>query len=168
MMHQLYLIPILLQIAELMKELPEAHAGFQDVCLVLERLLPLLKAKRPLSEEELVVVESSCLEIGTLYPRVFGGTVPPKVHDMVFHLPRLARHQGTVGVREDGLEAKDAIGNGLRRRLACVRAEEERLRLMLQLDEVQMQVNASQCTARIGRRRQAQVASFINLRLLKF
>ena len=144
MMHQLYLIPFLLQIAELMKELPEAHAGFQDVCLVLERLLPLLKAKRPLSEEELVMVESSCLEIGTLYPKVFGGTVPPKVHDMVFHLPRLARHQGTVGgVREDGLEAKHAIGNGLRRRLACVRAEEERLRLMLQLDEVQMRLKSA-------------------------
>ena len=63
---------------------------------------------------------------------------------MMFYLPRLARHQGTVGgVREDGLEAKHAIGNGLRRRLACVRAEEERLRLMLQLEEVQMRLKSA-------------------------
>ena len=106
--------------------------------------MPLLKAKRPLSEEELDLLESSCLEIGTLQPKVFGGTVTPKVHDMVFHLPRLARHQGTVGgLQEDSLEVKHAIGNGLRRRLACVKAEEERLRLMLQLDEVQMRLKST-------------------------
>ena len=102
-------------------------------------MLPLLKAKHPLSGEELDILESSCLEIGTLYPKVFGGTVTPKVHDMVFHLPRFARHQGTVGgLQEDSLEAKHAIGNSLKRCLACVKSEEERLRLMLQLDEVQM------------------------------
>ena len=74
-----------------------------------------------------------------VFPRVFKGTVTPKLHDLVFHLPRIARHLGTVGgVREDNLESKHAIGNSLRRRLACVRAEEEKLKLMLQLDEVRL------------------------------
>ena len=73
------------------------------------------------------------------------GTVTPKLHDLVFHLPRIARHLGTVGgVREDNLESKHAIGNSLRRRLACVRAEEEKLKLMLQLDEVQLRLKSAE------------------------
>ena len=134
----------LTQIAELLKGLPEAHRGFVAVCQVLVKLLPLLKAKRFLSEEELVTLETGNLQIGALYPRVFGGTVPPKIHDQVFHLGRLARHLGTVGgIREDGLEAKHAIGNALRRRLACVRADEERLMRMVQLDEAQQQLKSA-------------------------
>ena len=47
------------------------------------------------------------------------------------------------GVREDGLEAMHAIGNALRRRLACVRADEERLKGMLQLGEAQQQLKSA-------------------------
>ena len=76
-------------------------------------------------------LESICLEVGMLFPKVFKGTVTPKIHDLIFHLPRLARHHGTVGgLREDALESKHAIGNSLRRQLACVQAEEEKLKLM--------------------------------------
>ena len=66
---------------------------------------------------------------------IFAQLHAPKIHDLVFHLPRIARHLGTVGgVREDNLKSKHAIGNSLRRRLACVRAEEEKLKLRLQLE----------------------------------
>ena len=84
---------------------------------------------------------------------VFKGSVAPKIHDLVFHLPRIARHLGTVGgVREDNLESKHAIGNSLRRRLACVRAEEEKLKLMLQLDEVQLRLKSAEFSKPATRR----------------
>ena len=52
---------------------------------------------------------------------------------------------GTVGgVREDNFESKHTIGNSLCRRLACVRAEEEKLKLMLQLDEAQLRLKAAE------------------------
>ena len=138
--------------------MPEAHQGFTEVCQLLKQLQPLLKAKRFLSEQELDLLEKLCLEVGVLFPRVFRGSVTPKIHDLVFHLPRIARHLGTVGgVREDNLESKHAIGNNLKRRLACVRAEEEKLKLMLQLDEVQLRLKSAEfskpATSRVRRRK---------------
>ena len=50
-----------------------------------------------------------------------------------------------------------AIGNSLRRRLACVRAEEEKLKLMLQLDEVQLRLKSAEfskpATSRVRKRK---------------
>ena len=55
------------------------------------------------------------------------------------------------------LESKHAIGNSLRRRLACVRAEEEKLKLMLQLDEVQLRLKSAEfskpATSRVRKRK---------------
>ena len=59
---------------------------------------------------------------------------------------------GTGHVREDNLESKHAIGNSLRRRLACVRAEEEKLKLMLQLDEVQLRLKSAEFSKPATRR----------------
>ena len=150
----LYLIILLQpQIAEVLVEMPDAHNGFQEVCHLLRRLQPLLKARRFLDEKELDLLETLCLEVGVVFPRVFKGSVAPKIHDLVFHLPRIARHLGTVGgVREDNLESKHAIGNSLRRRLACVRAEEEKLKLMLQLDEVQLRLKSAEFSKPATRR----------------
>ena len=154
-MVDLYLIILLQpQIAEVLVEMPDAHNGFQEVCHLLRRLQPLLKARRFLDEKELDLLETLCLEVGVVFPRVFKGSVAPKIHDLVFHLPRIARHLGTVGgVREDNLESKHAIGNSLRRRLACVRAEEEKLKLMLQLDEVQLRLKSAEFSKPASTRR---------------
>ena len=92
----LYLIILLQpQIAEVLVEMPDAHNGFQEVCHLLRRLQPLLKARRFLDEKELDLLETLCLEVGVVFPRVFKGSVAPKIHDLVFHLPRIARHLGT-------------------------------------------------------------------------
>ena len=142
-----------LQGSKVLVEMPDAHNGFQEVCHLLRRLQPLLKARRFLDEKELDLLETLCLEVGVVFPRVFKGSVAPKIHDLVFHLPRIARHLGTVGgVREDNLESKHAIGNSLRRRLACVRAEEEKLKLMLQLDEVQLRLKSAEFSKPATRR----------------
>ena len=48
----LYLIILLQpQIAEVLVEMPDAHNGFQEVCHLLRRLQPLLKARRFLDEQ---------------------------------------------------------------------------------------------------------------------
>ena len=63
-------------------------------------LQPLLKARRFLDEKELDLLETLCLEVGVVFPRVFKGSVAPKIHKLVFHLPRIARHLGTVEASE--------------------------------------------------------------------
>ena len=105
-----------------------------------------------LDEKELDLLETLCLEVGVVFPRVFKGSVAHKIHDLVFRL-RIAINLGTVGgVREDNLESKHAIGKSLRRRLACVRAEEEKLKLMLQLDEVQLRLKSAEFSKPATRR----------------
>ena len=61
--------------------LPEPlQQGFIEFGCALNRLLPLSKAKRFLSEEEIGEVEEVCTQIGILYPQVFrGNTIIPKV-----------------------------------------------------------------------------------------
>ena len=147
------LITHLSQIADVFKEMSEEYNGFTEGCHILKQLQPLVKAKRFLSEAELDLLEKLCLEVGVVFPRVFKGTISPKIHDLVFHLPRIARHLGTVGrVREDVLESKHAIGNGLKRRLACVQAEEQKLKLMLQLDEVQLRMKSAEFSKPVFKR----------------
>ena len=86
-------------------------------------------------------------------PKGFQGKCGSQDTRPCFSPARIARHLGTFGgVREDNLESKHAIGNSLRRRLACVRAEEEKLKLMLQLDEVQLRLKSAEFSKPATRR----------------
>ena len=72
----------------------------------------------------------------------------------------MAREKGTVGgLREEALESKHAAANGQRRRLACVRQKEERLRMMLQADELntQQKKKSSELKAPILTRRKRKI-----------
>ena len=61
--------------------LPEPlQQGFKDFGCALNKLLPLTKAKRNLTDVEIAEVEIICNQIGVLYPQVFkGNTIIPKV-----------------------------------------------------------------------------------------
>ena len=114
-----------------------------------------------LSEEEIRQLEIDCKEFRVVYPRVFkGNTITPKLHELIFYLPEMAREKGTVGgLREEALESKHAAANGQRRRLACVRQKEERLRMMLQADELntQQKKKSSELKAPILTRRKRKI-----------
>ena len=131
----------LFQLAEVLEGVPAARDGFMEFGGLLRRILPLMKAKRMLSEEEIIQLERDCKEFGVVFPRVFkGNNITPKLHELIFYLPEMAREKGTVGgLREEALESKHAAANSQRRRLACMRMKEERLRMMLQADELNTQ-----------------------------
>ena len=131
-------------ISRVLDKLPTDKENFDELCDVLKTLLPLTTAKRFLTEEELQSIETCCHKIGVLYPKTFQPcSITPKIHDLVFHLPRQARHFGTVGgVREDALEAMHANGNELKRRFASVKSRADKLRLMLQGFEAGLQMKA--------------------------
>ena len=78
----------------------------------------------------------------------------PKVHDLIFHLPRSAKHFKTLGaVREDSLEASHAAGNALARRFASVKNRADKLRLMLQGFEAGIKMKAGDLTTPIHTRK---------------
>jgi hypothetical protein len=101
-----------------------------------------MKARRMLTEQEINQVTVDCHLVGELYPKLFkGNSITPKIHDLIFYVPEMARSAGTLGgLHEEGLEAKHPIGNGLKRLLACVRNEEQKLRMMLQKDHLRQEL----------------------------
>ena len=144
-----------MQLAEVLESVPAARDGFLEFGSLLSRILPLMKAKRMLTQPEIVQLEADCKDFGVVYPRVFkGNTITPKLHELIFYLPEMAREKGTVGgLREEALESKHAAANGQRRRLACVRKKEERLRMMLQSDELSTQQKTPKLKEPIFKRR---------------
>ena len=105
-----------MQLAEVLEDVPAAQQGFLAFGSLLSRILPLMKAKRILCEAEIIQLESDCKEFGVVFPQVFrGNTITPKLHELIFYLPEMARAKGTVGgLREEALESKHAIGNNLK------------------------------------------------------
>ena len=98
------------KLAVLLRSKPELYSGFMDFGEVLKRLHHLTQAKRWLTEVEIQQIEADCLAIGHLYPRVFKPvSITPKLHDVIFELPRMARRfQSVGGCREDALESTHA------------------------------------------------------------
>ena len=145
----------------MLQAIPAARAGFLEFGAIVSRLLPLMKAKRQLYPAELDQLEADCHEFGAVYPRVFrGSTIAPKLHELIFYLPEMARAKGTVGgLREEALEATHAQGNRLKRRLACVRRKEEKLRMMLVAAELRAQQGDRDFVKPLhSRKRKAKVA----------
>ena len=87
---------------------PHLHTGFLEFGKVLKSLHHLSQAKRWLTEDEIQQVEQDCRAIGHIYPRVFQPvSITPKLHDVIFELPRMAKRFRTLGgCREDALEKK--------------------------------------------------------------
>ena len=133
-------------ISPVLDKLKVDQENFNEICAVLKTLLKITKAKRFLSDEELNTLEDCCNRIGYLYPKTFRPcSITPKIHDLIFHLPRKARYFRTVGgVREDALEASHSQGNSLARRYASVKNKPEKLRLMLQGFEAGIKMKAGE------------------------
>ena len=149
------------KLSEVLQGMPVAKAGFLEFGAIVSRLLPLMKAKRQLSPDEVDQLEADCHKFGAVYPRVFrGSTIAPKLHELIFYMPEMARAKGTVGgLREEALEATHAQGNKLKRRLACVRKKEERLRMMLVAAELRAQQGDADFVKPLhSRKRKAKVA----------
>ena len=124
-------------LSQVLEEGSQAREGFVEFATTYRRIHFLSKAKRQLTEEEICELEAKCLLMGQIIPRVLGGSITPKQHELIHHLPQFARRWRTVGYfREEGMEAKHHEVNGINRVLACMRKEEDRLANCLRRVEV--------------------------------
>ena len=70
-----------------------------------------MKANRFLNPAELDLVDFCCEKIGEIYPRNFKSSIPPKLDDLIFVVPKFARKWNTIGgLREEKVEAFQNIG----------------------------------------------------------
>ena len=133
------------------------HHAALSFALTYRRIHFLLKAKRQLSEDEICELEAKCALMGQIMPRVLGGNITPKQHELIHHVPQFARRWRTVGFfREEGMEAKHHEVNGINRVLACMRKEEDRLANCLRRVEVRQTQKAGDLAVAVPRNFNAQ------------
>ena len=101
-----------------------------------------------------------CAQMGEIMPRVLGGNITPKQHELIHHVPKFARRWRTVGFfREEGMEAKHHEVNGINRVMACMRREEERLSMCLRRVEVRQAQKAGSLAVPVPRKLSAPKTS---------
>ena len=128
------------------------HHAALSFALTYRRIHFLLKAKRQLSEDEICELEAKCALMGQIMPRVLGGNITPKQHELIHHVPQFARRWRTVGFfREEGMEAKHHEVNGINRVLGCMRKEEDRLANCLRRVEVRQTQKAGDLAVALPR-----------------
>ena len=115
--------------APLLDDFPEQKKLFLELGAAYKPVHFYMKRNGFLTEEEIQEIENCCAKMGQLIPALYGGSIPPKVDDLIFVVPAQAREYKTLGIfREEKLEAMHNIVNVLSRVLACVRRAEERMR----------------------------------------
>ena len=139
-------------LAEVLEDGSEAKLGFLEFAVIYRRVHFLLKARRQLTEDEICELEVKCAKLGEVMPRVLGGNITPKQHELIHHVPQFARKWRTVGLfREEGMEAKHHEVNGINRVLACMRREEARLAMCLRRVEVRQAQKAGSLAVPVPR-----------------
>ena len=121
------------------------HADIVHLFSVFAEIQPLLFTKKILSEAEISLVRKKCFEFGTLFPKYFPcESITRKIHELVFDVPFFISTQKTVGrfAEEEGESLHNSVNQELRR-LACVRDDSQKLKLVLKGQELRGKADRS-------------------------
>jgi len=112
---------------------------------VFAAIQPYLFTKTILSEADIAFVTEKCWEFGTLFPQYFPHeNITRKIHELVFDIPEFISKHKTVGrySEEEGESLHNSVNQELRR-LACVRNNKLKLKLVLQSQELRGKADRS-------------------------
>ena len=99
------------EITEVFSSNPDVKKKYDEFFEVYKPLHFLMKACRFLTPAELDLVDLYCEKLGEIYPRNFKTSIPPKLDDLIFTVPKFARRWNTIGgLREEKIEAFHNIG----------------------------------------------------------
>ena len=102
-----------------------------------------MMARRWLSDEEVQTLVSLCHRFGELFPVTFPNrNITRKIHAFIFDVPIFVQRWRTIGMlSEQEGESKHASVNAELRNLACVRNHAEKIRLVLEREELRSTVD---------------------------
>ena len=83
-------------ITEVLASKPEIRSKYDEFMKYYKPLHFLMKACRFLTPDELDEIDRLCEKIGEVYPKNFKSTIPPKLDDLIFVVPKFARRWNTV------------------------------------------------------------------------
>ena len=125
-------------LTDVLKDDPETKAGFDALFSCLHEIMILAGAKRFLAESEIVRVRELSVSFAVLYHNVFPDrSITRKVHELIFNVPRFVEQWKTIGLfsEQEGESKHNAVNQQLRV-LACMREPSQRLRLVLEREEL--------------------------------
>eukprot|EP00112_Aurelia_sp_Birch-Aquarium-sp1_P014119 Seg3023.1 transcript_id=Seg3023.1/GoldUCD/mRNA.D3Y31 product="hypothetical protein" protein_id=Seg3023.1/GoldUCD/D3Y31 len=102
-----------------------------------------MSANRFLLEDEIQELQTLCCRFGDLFPVFFPErNLTRKMHELVFTVPKFVKEHKTLGkLSEEEGESLHAAVNQELRQLACVRDQAEKIRLVLERQELRSSVN---------------------------
>ena len=121
---------------------PELKKGYDSLFEAYETPFHFMRKKDWLSEEEITKCEEECNKIGVLYPRVLKRSIPSKVDDLIFIIPKFAKKFKTLGgLREEDVERLHNETNRILTVLASVR--EHSVKFLLTLERMELKSSSS-------------------------
>eukprot|EP00112_Aurelia_sp_Birch-Aquarium-sp1_P023111 Seg6757.3 transcript_id=Seg6757.3/GoldUCD/mRNA.D3Y31 product="hypothetical protein" protein_id=Seg6757.3/GoldUCD/D3Y31 len=101
-----------------------------------------MSANRFLLEDEIQELQTLCYRFGDLLPVFFPErNLTCKMHELVFMVPKFVKELKTLGKLSEEGESLHAAVNQELRQLACVRDQGEKIRLVLERQELRSSVN---------------------------
>ena len=126
------------QLTDVLDDDPDTKAKFDAVFKCFHEIMILVSAKRFLDDSEVARVRVLCNSFAILIHNVFPDrSITRKMHELIFNVPRFIEQWKTLGLfsEQEGESKHNAVNQQLRV-LACMREPSERLRLVLEREEL--------------------------------
>ena len=127
-----------LELVTVISSKKELYAQFEEVFHLFSCAMKLMMARRFLTKEEINYLCNLCEKFGEIFPKHFHArNITMKIHKFVFNVPRFVKTYKTIGLlSEQEGESKHAAINAELQSLSSVRNHADRLRLVLEREEL--------------------------------
>ena len=106
--------------------------------------MELISSNRFLDEAKINRIDVLCTDFGAKFPIYFPNrNITRKMHELVFTVPNFVKQFRTLGLLEQEGESKHAAINAELRSLSSVRSHSEKLKLVLEKEELRSFMNKS-------------------------
>ena len=130
-------------LTEVVRDQEEMFNNFNEIFTIFRDIQRLMSANRFLTFDEIEKLNDLCINFGNRFPVLFPNrNLTRKMHELIFTVPRFVRKFKTLGkLSEEEGESLHAAVNQELRQLACVRDQSEKIRLVLERQELRSSVS---------------------------
>ena len=130
------------------REKVELCNSYNELFTLFSEIMHYSMERRFLMDDEIMKVVKLCHQFGEVFPMNFPyRNITRKMHELIFNVPLFIKKYKTIGMlSEQEGESKHASINAELRSLSCVRSHSERIRLVLEKEELRATMDKSQIT----------------------
>ena len=139
--HCIIVLEKFLVLTSVISDKEELHEKFSKIFEIFSNIMKLVMSRWFLQDHEISTLENLCIDFGKTFPIIFPKrNITHKMHELIFYVPSFVRKYRTVGMlsEQEGGSKHSAVNAELRP-LANVRNPSERIRLLLEREELRSQ-----------------------------